>query len=176
MNGALLSRMALTFASLSAVSIGGVNALLPELRRETVDVQGWMSDAAFAKTFAIATAAPGPNVILASLIGWRVAGLPGLAVATVAIALPSCLICYFAATVFARWSESALLARVKSGLAPLALGLIFASGASMARLADVSAGQAAVTLGAAAFVILTPRNPLWALGASALAMIAWTHA
>lgn len=172
MNTGLLARMAVAFGSLSLVSIGGVNALIPELRRQTVEVQGWMSDAAFTHAFAIATAAPGPNVILVSLIGWRVAGLPGLIVATLAFALPSCAICYLVARGLARWSDSGAIARVKAGLAPLALGLILASGATMARLAGLSLPAIAVTAGAAAFVILTSRNPLWAVGAGALVMIA----
>ena len=73
---------------LSLVSIGGINVLLPEIRRQVVDVHGWMTDAAFAHTFAIASAAPGPNVIVVSLIGWQVAGWAGLLVATLAI-MPS---------------------------------------------------------------------------------------
>jgi chromate transporter len=160
---------------LSVVSIGGVNALIPELRRQTVEVQGWMSDAAFTHAFAIATAAPGPNVILVSLIGWRVAGLLGLIVATLAFALPSCAICYLAARGLARWSGSGAIARMKSGLAPLALGLILASGVTMAQLSDLNLPAAGVTAFAAAFVILTSRNPLWAVAAGALTMIAANH-
>jgi hypothetical protein len=70
----ILAELARTFALLSLVSIGGINVLLPEIRRQVVDVHGWMTDAAFAHTFAIASAAPGPNVIVVSLIGWQVAG------------------------------------------------------------------------------------------------------
>jgi chromate transporter len=176
MSLSLLARLAATFASLSVVSIGGVNALIPELRRQVVTTQGLMSDAAFIHTFAIATAAPGPNSILASLIGWRVAGLSGLLVATLAFALPSSLVAYAAARGLTRWADSAAVACLKAGLAPLALGLIVASGATMARLADRNLVEAAVTAGAAAFVIYSSRNPLWAVSAGALAMIAARHA
>ena len=172
---ALLLRMAGVFAMLSVVSIGGINALLPELRRQTVVVEGWMSDAAFAHAFAIATAAPGPNVILVSLIGWRVAGPAGLFVATLAIALPSCVIAYVAAVGLARWPNSAALGRVKAGLAPLALGLIFAGGVSMIKLADRTALDLVLTLGAAAFVTFTSRNPLWAVAVGALIAIMARH-
>jgi chromate transporter len=85
----VLAELARTFATLSLVSIGGINVLLPEIRRQVVDVHGWMTDAVFAHTFAIASAAPGPNVIVVSLIGWQVAGWPGLLVATLAIMIPS---------------------------------------------------------------------------------------
>ncbi len=89
MNGVLVD-LARTFAALSLVSIGGINALLPEIHRQVVVVHGWMTDTAFANAFAIANASPGPNVILVSLIGWEVAGLAGLLVATLAILIPAC--------------------------------------------------------------------------------------
>ena len=46
----VLMELARTFAMLSLVSIGGINVLLPEIRRQVVDVHGWMTDAAFAHT------------------------------------------------------------------------------------------------------------------------------
>ena len=85
----LLIQIARVFGILSLVSIGGVNAILPEIRRQIVDVQGWMNDATFANLFAISHAAPGPNIIMVSLIGWQMAGLAGLLVATLAIMIPS---------------------------------------------------------------------------------------
>ena len=49
----VLAELARTFALLSLVSIGGVNALLPEIHRQVVDVHGWMTDAAFASAFGV---------------------------------------------------------------------------------------------------------------------------
>lgn len=95
----LLPQIARVFALLSVVSIGGANAVLPEIRRQVVVVQGWMSDAAFANLFAISHAAPGPNIIMASLIGWQLAGLAGLLVATLAIMIPSCTRCAWSITI-----------------------------------------------------------------------------
>ena len=61
MSVGVLVALARVFAVLSLVSIGGVNALLPEIRRQVVSVHGWMSDAAFAKVFAVSHVAPGPT-------------------------------------------------------------------------------------------------------------------
>ena len=58
MSGELLIKMAQAFATLSLISIGGVNAPLPEIRRQVVDVQGWMDNATFAHLFAISNALP----------------------------------------------------------------------------------------------------------------------
>lgn len=165
MSDDILLQIARTFAILSLVSIGGANAVLPEIRRQVVDVEGWMNDASFATLFAISHAAPGPNIIMVSLIGWQVAGLSGLLVATLAIMIPSCTLAFFAARAVARWSGKRWIGLLKAGLVPVALGLILASGVSMMRTADHDALTVAISLGTAAFVVLSRRNPLWALAA-----------
>jgi chromate transporter len=169
----VLAEFARTFAMLSLVSIGGINVLLPEIRRQVVDVHGWMTDAAFAHTFAIANAAPGPNVIVVSLIGWQVAGWAGLLVATLAIMIPSCAL--LTARVLARWSDSEAVAVLKAALVPLGLGLMLASGVSMMRTVDRDAFTVAISLATAAFVVASRRNPLWALAAGTCVNIVALH-
>ena len=171
----MLAELARTFATLSLVSIGGVNVLLPEIRRQVVDVHGWMTDSAFASTFAIANAAPGPNVIVVSLIGWQVAGWSGLVVATLAIMIPSCTLAFFAARVLARWSGSQAVAVIKGALVPLGLGLMLASGVSMVRTVDRDALTVTISVATAGFVVLSKRNPLWALAAGTCVNIAALH-
>ena len=175
MSGAPLLDIARTFALMSLVSIGGANAVLPEIRRQVVDVQGWMTDPTFATLFAIASSAPGPNIILVSLIGWHVSGLAGLLVATLAIMIPSCTLAFFAARAVARWSGSRAIKLLKEGLVPVALGLILASGLAMMRTADHGSLTFAISLGTAAFVVFSKRNPLWALGAGTAGNLAALH-
>jgi len=171
----LLAELARTFAALSLVSIGGINVLLPEIRRQVVEVHGWMTDAAFVNTFAIANAAPGPNVIVVSLIGWQVAGLPGLLVATLAIMIPSCTLAFFAARLLARWSGRRAVAIVKEAWVPVGLGLMLASGVSMMRSVDRGVLTVAISLGTALFVLTSRRNPLWALAAGVCVNILALH-
>ncbi|MBS0223048.1 MAG: chromate transporter [Proteobacteria bacterium] len=168
----LLLQIARVFALLSLVSIGGANAVLPEIRRQVVVVQGWMSDPAFANVFAISHAAPGPNIIMVSLIGWQLAGLAGLLVATLAIMIPSCTLAFVAGRAIAHWSERRWTKLLREGLVPLALGLILASGLSMMQVADHDAVTVAISLATAAFVILSRRNPLWAIVTGAAINIA----
>ena len=78
----VLWEIAWRFSSLSLLAIGGINALLPEIHRVVVDVEGWMTSAEFADLFALAQIAPGPNAMVVSLIGWKAAGVLGAFVAT----------------------------------------------------------------------------------------------
>jgi chromate transporter len=168
----LLIQIARVFAVLSLVSIGGANAVLPEIRRQIVDVQGWMNDALFANLFAISHAAPGPNIILVSLIGWQLAGLAGLLVATLAIMIPSCSLAFLAGRVVSRWSDRRWIGLLKEALVPVALGLILASGISMMRTADHDALTRAISVATAAFVVFSRRNPLWAIAAGTCVYVA----
>jgi chromate transporter len=168
----MLIQIARVFAALSLVSIGGVNAVLPEIRRQVVDVQGWMNDAAFANLFAISHAAPGPNIIMVSLIGWQLAGLAGLLVATLAIMIPSCSLAFFAGRVVARWSDQRWISLLKEGLIPVTLGLILASGISMMRTADHDTLTIVISLATAAFVMFSRRNPLWAIATGTCVSVA----
>jgi chromate transporter len=175
MTAGILIQIARVFAVLSLVSIGGANAVLPEIRRQIVDVQGWMNDGVFANLVAISNAAPGPNIILVSLIGWQLAGLAGLLVATLAIMIPSCSLAFLAGRVVNRWSETRWIALLKEGLIPVTLGLILASGVSMMRTADHDALTIAISLATAIFVVFSRRNPLWAIAAGTGVSIAALH-
>lgn len=165
----LLLQLALSFAALSLVSIGGANVVVPEIHRQVVEQFAWMDNTTFSNLFAIAQAAPGPNVLLVSLIGWHVAGAAGLAVATIAILLPSGVLAFAAGRLVARWADTRWIAIAKAGLVPVAVGLILASGIVMARAADHDALGVMITAATATFVLLSDRNPLWAL-ATAMAI------
>jgi chromate transporter len=167
-----LSELAIRFSALSLVAIGGINAIVPEIHRVVVDVQGWMTSAEFARLFALAQIAPGPNAMVVALVGWKVAGVMGALVATVATCGPSSLACYYAWRWADRFAESRWRAIVQRALAPIAIGLIMASGYTLAQGADRSPGAFALTLAAGAALAFTRINPVWLLGIAALAGIA----
>ncbi len=77
------------FALLSRLTFGGVSSVIPEMQRYIVDVKGWTTAADFLHLFAVAQAAPGPNVLFTSLIGYKVAGLAGSLVALLGLCVPA---------------------------------------------------------------------------------------
>jgi len=83
-DGDILLIIAVQFAVMSLLAFGGANAVVPEMHRQAVELRGWMSDRQFADLFAISQVAPGPNVMIVTLIGYQVAGLSGALVATLA--------------------------------------------------------------------------------------------
>lgn len=168
----VLLELAWRGAALSLVAIGGINAILPEVHRVVVDVERWMTSADFAELFALAQLAPGPNAMVIALIGWKVAGVPGAFVATLAICGPSSLLCYGALHWWDRLRASPRRAIVARALAPVAIGLILASGYTLARGADRTLVAGALTAAAAAALAFTRVNPVWVLAAAALIGVA----
>lgn len=173
MKDGLLGELGLRFAGVSLLAVGGATAVLPEVHRQLVDETGLLSTREFADLFALAQTAPGPNVIAFSLFGWKLAGLPGLAVTTIAVLTPACLLALAASRILSRrdgfvglWLE-----RLKAALVPLAIGLMLASGWLLAASADTHALAFAVTLGSAALVAFTRRNPLIAIAGGAAAFV-----
>ncbi len=70
----LLMTLAVLFFELSLLSFGGGNTILPEMQRQVVEIHHWMTAQQFSASFALAQAAPGPNMMIVSLLGWRIAG------------------------------------------------------------------------------------------------------
>jgi chromate transporter len=166
-NTALLGTLAWRFLLLSFLAIGGVNATLPEIHRQVVEVERWMTDSEFAALFAIANAAPGPNMLLVTLVGWHVAGVAGALVATFTLIGPTSVLVYVVFHLWNRFRHAIWRRPVQNGLSAVTVGLIAASAFLLARAADTSAVTTGITLGTALMSYFTRLNPLWAFGPAA---------
>jgi chromate transporter len=164
-----LVELTLQFLTLSLLSFGGAAATLPDIHRRVVDVHHWLTNAEFTQMFALSQAAPGPNVLVVSLIGWKVAGIVGGVVAMAAMCAPSSLLTYWVAHASDRFREAPLRIAIQRGLLPVTVGLIIASGYVLMRTTDHDVVAYALTLVTAAVVTATRVHPLWLLGIGAIA-------
>ena len=126
--GEVLLALVLVFAPLSLLALGGGAAVIADIAQQSIAVHHWTSEREFADLFALSRAAPGPGSMLAALIGWKVAGIPGAAVATAAFYLPPALLVYTVARLWGRWRGAAWHQAIERGLAPIAAGLLVAGG------------------------------------------------
>lgn len=169
MSGNILLTLSAHFAGLSLIAFGGASAVVPEMHRLVVEQQHWMSSKEFTDLFAIAQAAPGPNMMIVTLVGWHVAGLAGAILATVAFCVPGALLAYAMVHLWNRLRDSPWRDHIQGGLLPVTVGLV-ASTAWL--LANSAAGQSGlgigIALGCAAIAWRSALNPLWLLAAGAL--------
>ena len=151
------------FALLSLVSVGGIPSVMPEMQRLVVDVQGWMSAAEYTQLFAIAQAAPGPNVLVTALIGWKVAGVVGGFVALGAFCGPAAALAYWLGGYWDRMRDAAWRKQLQRALVPISVGFIVSGGYVLATPQGVAWQSALIAGASAASLYATKLNPLWIL-------------
>jgi chromate transporter len=164
-----LVTLAIIFGELSLMAFGGGNAVLPEMQRRVVEVQHWVTPQEFSALFALAQAAPGPNMMIVPLIGWHVAGFWGLVVTSVAKFLPASLITGFMVTLWERFRDRPWRKIVQAGLVPVTAGLVAASAAVITVASVHSYWLAAIAALAAVVGIATRLHPVAVLGGGAVA-------
>lgn len=158
----------LTFCMLSLLAVGGANALAPEMHRILVDARGWMDDATFTQLYALAQAAPGPNILSASVMGMAIGGWGGMALATFGILTPAACLAWTVAGWLDRLKGAWWIKPAQAGLVPLALGLMGASGFILGEAAAAFFLAPFITAGAALFIWRSDRSPLYVLLAGGL--------
>jgi chromate transporter len=161
-----LPALAALFSELSMLAVGGANVLVPEMQR-LVAARGWMGPAEFAALFALAQAAPGPNMLVVTLVGARMAGVWGALVATLAFVLPSGVLTYVVARVWERFRDARWRRVVQAGLTPVTVGLVMAAAVLLCRTAVTDLATLLLVLATAATLLATRLHPLWLLGVGA---------
>jgi chromate transporter len=156
----ILATIAIQFAIMSLLALGGANAVVPEIHRQVVEVGHWMTDRQFSDFFAISQAAPGPNVMIVALVGYHVAGFSGALVATLAMCGPTAILAFFFARAWDRFKHARWRIVLQAGLVPVSVGLVGASAIVLARAADHNWFAAAITGASAATAYWTRWNPL----------------
>lgn len=161
--------MAVQFAIMSLLALGGANAVVPEIHRQAVDLRGWMTERQFADMFAISQAAPGPNVMIVTLVGYHVAGFSGAIVTTLAMCGPTAILAAYLSRTWDRFRHKPWRVAVQAGLVPISVGLVSASAIVLTGIAVRNFTAVLIAAATAALTYWTRWNPLWLIGLAALA-------
>jgi chromate transporter len=150
------------FLVLSLLAVGGAITTVGDMQRFVVREQGWLSDAQFTASVALAQAAPGPNVLFVAVIGFNVGTMTGTL-------LPSTTLALAATRWGARNQDSRWLRAFTTGLAPITIGLLVATSWILLEPTRTQWPTAVIVLGTLAFMLGTKWSPLWPIAAGALA-------
>jgi chromate transporter len=161
------------FLVLSLLAVGGAITTAPDMHRYVVAEHHWITNAQFSASIAIAQAAPGPNVLFVAVIGWNVAGPIGALVTMCGTLLPSTALTLTASRWGARRRETRGLRAFTTGLTPLTIGLLVATGwlLAMPYLGDGGVHAiGAIALVAVSIVVMTRTrlSPMWLVGLGAV--------
>lgn len=128
-----MGELALRFLLVGGLAFGGGQAALPLVERLTVAQTGWLTPQDFALAVGLAYATPGPVLILASFVGYRVAGIPGGVVATLAVFAIPVALSAAAAGLVARLTRSSRFREFGRFAGAAAIGLLGVTVLTLAR-------------------------------------------
>ena len=140
----ILLSLFLKLSAFSLVAFGGVSALLPVLFNLAVVQEQWIDVQTFSDYFAIAQAAPGPNFMTVTLIGWHLYGVIGAFVATFAIAWPSSILIFYLQRLLLGIRDPIKKRAIQYAAAALAIGLVLSSAWEIALQINHEIGRAHV--------------------------------
>jgi chromate transporter len=151
----------LKLSAFSLLAFGGINALLPVLLKLAVEQEHWIDAQTFSDFFAIAQAAPGPNGLIVALIGWKVSGILGAFIATLAICWPSSIMIFFLQRYLNNMQDLRIQRTIQFAAGSLAVGLVLSSSWQIALQIDQSIAAFALTAAAVAITLFTRWHPLY---------------
>jgi chromate transporter len=144
-----------TFLWLSLLCVGGGLGVLPEMQRQVVSHFGWVTTREFVDGYTLSQLTPGPNMLVVVFVGYRAHGVPGAALAGLAMFLPTSVLTAFIARRWERVRENPWALAAERALTPVGIGLMAAGVYTLARSAVHDATTAAVAVAAA--VVLAVR-------------------
>lgn len=125
-------RLFFEFLKIGLFSFGGAYGAIP-LIREAVTANHWANPDMFANLVALSESTPGPIMVnMATYIGSRQAGFPGALLSTVGVILPSFVIILIVTILFQNVLKKKNVQAALKGIKPCVMGIILATGISMA--------------------------------------------
>ncbi|MEO0827966.1 MAG: chromate efflux transporter [Cyanobacteria bacterium J06639_16] len=138
------------FLQVGAFIFGGGLVIIPLLEFEVVQNLNWLTTTEFLNGVAIGQLSPGPVVLTAAFVGYKVAGVLGALVSTVSIFTPSFIFIMAAAPLLLRLRQNPWVQAFLKGVKPAVVGAI---AAAVVPLAESAYGQATVLISAIAVLI-----------------------
>ncbi len=122
-----LHSLLFTIGGVSVTLFGGGYVFIPLLQELVVDKLHWLTATEFIDGIALGQVTPGPIMISATFIGYKVAGIAGAVVGTIAIFLPPGLVIMACARFIDFFKQSAAIRAIFKGIHPVVIGMIFAA-------------------------------------------------
>jgi chromate transporter len=163
-----LWRIFMVFLKVGALLYGSGYVLLAFLRNDLVVNYGWLTDQQLLDAVAVGQFTPGPVFTTATFVGYVLAGVPGAAVATIGIFLPSFLFVALLARLMPHLRKSPWTAAFLDGINVTALALMAGVLWQIGRAAIVDVPTAIIAVAAAFLLFRLKINSAWLVAAGGI--------
>jgi chromate transporter len=161
--------IALFFFGVGAFMFGGGLSMLAFMQDQVVNQLHWLSDREFLDGLALGQLTPGPILMVAAFVGYKLAGIVGAAVAALAIFLPSFLLMLSILPWMARIKEWRWMKPALKGIGPAVIGLLVVALGQMLPAAVTDIFTGVLVLAAVAALMIWRTGPLTPMLAGATA-------
>ncbi|MDJ0649671.1 MAG: chromate efflux transporter [Xenococcaceae cyanobacterium MO_188.B19] len=132
-----LAKLATTFAGMSLTLFGGGYVAIPIIEQVVVHTYDWLTLPEFGSAIAVGQITPGPILISAAFIGYKVQGIMGALVSTFAIFAPPALLMVTMSNILEHIKQSVFIQAALKGVRPAVIGMIFIAGIVLAQTAPL---------------------------------------
>ncbi len=129
----ILLKLSWVFLKIGTFSFGGGVVIIPLVENEVVMKYGWLTKREFIDAVTLGQITPGPVVISATFIGYKVYGILGAIVSTISVILPSFVMICLATQAIKKFHENKVLANFFRGARVAVIGMILQAGLSIGK-------------------------------------------
>ncbi|MGL5440232.1 MAG: chromate transporter [Filifactoraceae bacterium] len=163
----LLLQVVWIFTKIGMFTIGGGYAMIPEIKRQIVNKNNWITDEEFLDIIAITQSMPGPIAVnVAFVVGYKLRGLLGGLLASVGAVFPSLVMMIGVAIGYREIRDNEYVIAAFKGIKPVVVALVFLGTFSLAKTAKISIKNFYVPAIVSSMILFLGVSPLWILFAS----------
>jgi chromate transporter len=159
----LLATLSMIFLRIGAATFGGGLVMIPLIEAEVVNTHQWLTRQEFADATALGQLTPGPVLITATFIGYRVAGTLGALFATISVFLPAFVMTVAAGTYLRRFRANRQVQSFLRGVTPAVVGLLVAASWSIGRAGIHSRLGIMLAVVCGLLLLRFQLNPFWVI-------------
>ena len=145
-----IGRMGLSFFKIGSVAFGNGSTILPLIQNEVLDTHQWLTPSQFADGIALGQITPGPFLIMAAFVGYKMGGFGAAALMTFAMFSPSFAMTLIFTEVFSKLKNLRVIKGALNGVLASFVGLLAVVVLQLGKTGVT--GPASLALAAGAFI------------------------
>lgn len=157
-------QLLITFFKIGMFTFGGGYAMIPAIRRETVETRGWIDEDGITDCIAICQSLPGAFAINTSIfIGNRVKGIPGAIVASFGMIFPAFLSILIILIFLGQIEDNVYVTGALEGIKAASVALILVTVLQLGRKILKTKLGFFIAIVSFALIVLLEVNAIWAI-------------